>query len=158
MKVPLIILLKITFTLWICFKLYLKVIFKTLLLNNVIGSRTNSFVLLVPWESSVHEISVLKCSGCSQKAFANPFWMPVVSVHTYFFINKTLLNELIGNLKAIFKSLQMIWTILGFSLIVLDQVKVLHILESCILELLRKYITAASTKYLWIYYKTCMKF
>lgn len=54
--------------------------------------------------------------------------MPVVSVHTSFLISKTFLNELIGNLKAIFKTLLMICTILGFSLIVCNQVKNLHVL------------------------------
>lgn len=80
--------------------------------------------------------------------------MPVVPVHTSFLISKTRLNEVIGNLKVIFKSLLMIHTILGFSLIVCNQVKNLHVLQSCIFESLRKYITTASTRYLWTYCKT----
>lgn len=79
--------------------------------------------------------------------------MPVVPVHTSFLISRTLLNEVIGNLKVIFKSLLLIRTILGFSLIVCNQVKNLHVLQSCIFESLRKYFTTASTKYSWTYCK-----
>lgn len=80
--------------------------------------------------------------------------MPVVPVHTSFLISKPLLNEVIGNLKVIFKSLLMICTILGFSLIVCNQVKNLHVLQSCMFESLRKYITMASKKYLWTHCET----
>lgn len=80
--------------------------------------------------------------------------MPVVPVHTSFLISKTLLNEVIGNLKVIFKSLLMTCTILGFFLIVCNQVKNLHVLQSCMFDSLRKHITTASIKYFWTYCKT----